>query len=373
MKNPAKILVVDDQSINVRMLEHKLENIGMEVYTASNGKECLQKVKETHPDIILLDIMMPEMDGIETCKHLKADPKTESIPIIFITVKSNKESKLEGLEIGAYDYITKPIDLDETIARIHTQLRIQSTHNENIKLHQRLAEAKRDATVGAVTQGIAHNLNNLLGVAMGYLDLLKMNPQDSQKVEKNSELIQQALSRIAGIIRQLSTMAARNQQTYEPTQLESLLKNTIKRFKEENDISENIQLTNNTPKNFTINTNAETFETSICKLLMNAWESYPESHTGSKDISVDAQLDNQASTERLVIKINDRGNGIADEVKDTLFEPFVSSKAAVGCGLGLTMARHAIRTQGGDISLSANKNGGTCATITHTLEDSTNN
>ncbi len=115
-KDKPKILVVDDQPINIKLLQRKLERQGMEVSVAYNGRECLDIVESVQPDLILLDIMMPEMDGIETCQHLKANPNTETIPIMFITAKASKEGKLEGLDAGAVDYITKPIDLDETLA-----------------------------------------------------------------------------------------------------------------------------------------------------------------------------------------------------------------------------------------------------------------
>ncbi|PDH29803.1 MAG: hybrid sensor histidine kinase/response regulator, partial [Puniceicoccaceae bacterium MED-G31] len=110
-KNP-KILVVDDQPINVKLLQSKLERQSMDVSIAFDGRECLEKVASVHPDIILLDIMMPEMDGIETCRLIKADPKTKAIPIIFITANVTKKQKIQGLEAGAVDYITKPIDLE---------------------------------------------------------------------------------------------------------------------------------------------------------------------------------------------------------------------------------------------------------------------
>ena len=106
-------------------------------------------------------------------QRLQASEDTRSIPVIFVTARSSKEGKLEGLGVGAVDYITKPIDLDETLARVQTQLRFAAINREIIDLQRRLTESRRAATIGAVTQGIAHNLNNLLGVVIGYLDLIK--------------------------------------------------------------------------------------------------------------------------------------------------------------------------------------------------------
>ena len=98
-----KILVVDDQPINVQLLKRKLEREGMTVFTANSGQEALALVTAEKPDLILLDVMMPDMDGIEVCQHLQADDETRTIPVIFITARTSKEGKLEGLGVGAVD------------------------------------------------------------------------------------------------------------------------------------------------------------------------------------------------------------------------------------------------------------------------------
>ena len=206
----AKILVVDDQPINVQLLKRKLEREKLDVLTANNGLEALEQVRVHKPDLILLDLMMPDMDGIEVCQRLQASSETRSIPVIFVTARSTKESKLEGLNVGAVDYITKPIDLDETVARVHTQLRFAAINRENLELQRRLEESRRAATIGAVAQGIAHNLNNLLGVVIGYLDLIKIGYDKPSAVKKNAQNLDDAIQRIVGIVRQLSTLVVKS-------------------------------------------------------------------------------------------------------------------------------------------------------------------
>jgi DNA-binding response OmpR family regulator len=137
------ILVVDDQPINVQLLKRKLEREGIRVIAAYNGLEALEYVKKDRPDLILLDVMMPDMDGIEVCQRLQANDNTRGIPIIFITARTTKESKLEGLSVGAVDYITKPIDLDETLARVQTQLRFVSINRQVVDLTRRLEESRK--------------------------------------------------------------------------------------------------------------------------------------------------------------------------------------------------------------------------------------
>src|SRR5580698_3101134 len=201
-----RILVVDDQPINVQLLKRKLERGGLEVSTANNGLEALEQVKKHKPDLILLDLMMPDMDGIEVCQRLQASSETRSIPVIFVTARTTKESKIEGLAVGAVDYITKPIDLDETLARVQTQLRFVAINREMIELQRRLEESRRAATIGAVTEGIAHNLNNLLGVAIGYIDLIKVHHEKPEQVKKILPHVEAAVQRIVTIIRQLSSL-----------------------------------------------------------------------------------------------------------------------------------------------------------------------
>jgi DNA-binding response OmpR family regulator len=360
------ILVVDDQPININLLERKLQRENMDVITAANGKECLEAISRVTPDLILLDVMMPEMDGIETCERLKKNPETNAIPIIFITARSSKEGKLEGLNVGAVDYITKPIDLDETLARVKTQLRLQEIHRENLELQKRLGESRRTAAVGAVTQGVAHNLNNLLGVAVGYLDLLKTSADNPEMVRRSVALIDSAVDRMIDIIRQLSTIASIDRLPLQGESVQQLLDETVARFREEFKIQSPIIVRNLTPKGFSVRSNSEILESILGKLLINAFESLPKGVNPDGKVELEARLDtSEGDTPRLVLQVLDRGHGISPEVAENLFDPFITTKTAVGRGLGLTMARHAIRNLGGDIDLLARPEGGTIARLYH--------
>ncbi|MEI6862607.1 MAG: response regulator, partial [Verrucomicrobiota bacterium] len=103
-----KILIVDDQPVNVQLLRRKLEREGMRIVSAYHGAEVPALVAREKPDLILLDVMMPDIDGIEVCQRLQENEETRAIPVIFITARASKEGKLEGLGVGAVDYITKP-------------------------------------------------------------------------------------------------------------------------------------------------------------------------------------------------------------------------------------------------------------------------
>ncbi|HLF20035.1 MAG TPA: response regulator transcription factor, partial [Bacteroidota bacterium] len=117
-----KILVVDDEKDIVEMLKYNLEKSGYSVMIAHNGKEALEKAQK-HPDLILLDVMMPEMDGWEVCRQIKRDEKTSDIPVLFLTAKGGETDEVVGLELGADDYVVKPIALAKLLARIRSVLR----------------------------------------------------------------------------------------------------------------------------------------------------------------------------------------------------------------------------------------------------------
>ena len=362
------ILVVDDQPINVQLLKRKLEREGIRVAAAYNGLEALDLVKKEKPDLILLDVMMPDMDGIEVCQRLQADETTRSIPVIFITARTSKEGKIEGLSVGAVDYITKPIDLDETLARVQTQLRFVAINREMIDLQRRLVEARRAATIGAVTQGIAHNLNNLLGVVIGYLDLIKAYYDKPEQVKKNSAHVEEAVHRIVSIIKQLSSLVVKSRPPLSKGNLQRLLESSVVRFKAENKIVADIVIDNPLGE-LAFETNYEVFEEVLARVLINAWEAYDTRPIDPRPISIHTRLVERPDEGRLLeLRVDDLGHGIEEDIRDHIFEPFISSKHTVGVGMGLTIARHALRNLGGEASVIDREGGGASAILLHPIE-----
>src|SRR5438132_487988 len=129
MRDPPLILVVDDVADNVDILQMRLEAQGYAVATAGDGIEALDKIRELLPDLVLLDVMMPRLDGIETVKRLKADPSLPFIPVVLVTAKADAKDVIEGLESGGDDYLTKPVDHAALSARVRAMLRIKALHD----------------------------------------------------------------------------------------------------------------------------------------------------------------------------------------------------------------------------------------------------
>ncbi|OIR18896.1 response regulator PleD [mine drainage metagenome] len=363
-----KILVVDDQPINVQLLKRKLEREGLAVVAAYNGVEALASVAKDKPDLILLDVMMPDMDGIEVCQRLQSNEDTRSIPVIFITARTSKEGKLEGLGAGAVDYITKPIDLDETFARVQTQLRFVAINREMADLQRRLAEARRVATIGAVTQGIAHNLNNLLGIVIGYLDLVKAYYDKPEMVKKNVQHVDEAVQRIVSIIKQLSSLLVKARPPVIKMSLQRALDLGVARYQNDYRITQPVAIENPLGE-LPFETNVEVFEEVLSKVLINAWEAYDDKPAHLRPILIaTALIDKPAEGKFVEIRVEDHGHGIDPEIRDHVFEPFISAKRTVGVGMGLTVARHALRNLGGEVTIADRPGGGAIATLMHPVE-----
>jgi two-component system sensor histidine kinase/response regulator len=360
-----KILIVDDQPINVQLLKRKLEGEGMRTVSAYGGPEALELAASTKPDLILLDVMMPDMDGIEVCQRLQRDETTRHIPVIFITARNTKENKLEGLGAGAVDYITKPIDLDETLARVRTQLRCVALNRATLDLQHRLLEARAAATVGAVTQGIAHNLNNLLGVVLGYLDLVKAGAHKPEQVKRGVGSVEEAVHRIVAIVRQLSALAVNARLPQIQCKIDELLAGAVARYQHDYHIDQPVTVANPLG-DLALGTNIEVMEDALGKILINAWEAYGDKHAEARPIFLrTAAIDKGDEGRFIAFTVEDAGCGIQPEIRDAMFEPFISSKKTVGVGMGLTVARHALRSLGGEVTVQDRVGGGTIVTLLH--------
>ena len=130
MRMPARVLIADDNPANVDILQTRLAVHGYEILTAADGEEALVLAREAHPDLILLDVMMPKLDGFEVCRRLKADASLPFMPVILVTARAESKDVVTGLEAGADEYLTKPVDQAALVARVKSMLRIKALHDQ---------------------------------------------------------------------------------------------------------------------------------------------------------------------------------------------------------------------------------------------------
>jgi len=146
MREPPLILVVDDNPANVEILQMRLLANNYEIITATDGQMGLDMAKEMHPDLILLDIMMPKLDGLEVCRRLKKDPSLPFMPIVLVTAKSDSKDIVAGLEAGGDEYLTKPVDHAALVARVKSMLRIKQLHDTVLEQSSQLQKQLKTAT-----------------------------------------------------------------------------------------------------------------------------------------------------------------------------------------------------------------------------------
>ncbi|MCW5316237.1 response regulator [Nostoc sp. KVJ3] len=219
---PIHILLVDDNPNNLKVLSEAIQGCGWKTLMATDGESAIEQTEYAAPDLILLDVMMPGIDGFETCRRLKSNSITQNIPIIFMTALADATDKVKGLEIGAVDYITKPFQQEEVIARLKLHLKIshltrtleQRVQERTAELSQSLQElqqtqlqliqSEKMSTLGQMVAGIGHEINNPIGFISGncsyiekYMnDLLRLVNLQQQKLPHPDSEIEELIEEI---------------------------------------------------------------------------------------------------------------------------------------------------------------------------------
>jgi two-component system sensor histidine kinase/response regulator len=196
------ILVVDDVSKNLQVVGTLLRREGYRFAPATSGPQALERVHAERPDLILLDLMMPDVDGLEVCRRLKADPHTQRVPIIFLTASNEMEHLVKGFEAGAVDYITKPFNPPELLARVRTHLELKHARERLRELNE-----EKNEFMGIV----AHDLRNPLGAITGYAEMVLeqtegLQPASPEQVARAVKDVNECTARIRDASRRMAEM-----------------------------------------------------------------------------------------------------------------------------------------------------------------------
>lgn len=212
-KHEHLILIVDDIQKNLQVLGNTLMDEKYKVAVSSSGVQALQICEETPPDLILLDVMMPDLDGYEVCARLKKSPKTKNIPIIFLTAKSETDDIVRGFSLGGVDYISKPFNRVELLTRVKTHLELEDSRREIIDLERRNSVLAMGVTAN-------HEINQPLMALSGSLDLLRMTLPEGILTPTHNKCISdmiKSIKRIKYILNQLKTLHTVKFQNYTET------------------------------------------------------------------------------------------------------------------------------------------------------------
>lgn len=344
-----KILVVDDEVENLMILKNILVKQNYQIITAKNGEEAISQTLINDFDLILLDIIMPGLDGYEVCKILRKNEKTSEIPIIFLTSKKDSESIVKGFEIGAQDYVTKPFNINELLARVFTHLELKKKRQELEELNNKLEEKVKERTIELVKANkkiesldnaksaflglISHEIRTPLNGIMGFLDLLKKSADDPNKelIELTAESAERLynFSELSLLITQLKVdMYKLQNKNLDFVQLIDKVKETIHK---------NWELEKKIKFNQTVHLQSPILKLDqilIEKVLYSLLDNAVKFSSGDADVTV--HIYNKEGF--IVCEIHDKGSGFSEEASSYIFEPFTSRMPHDIEGFGLNLA-----------------------------------
>lgn len=366
-----KVLIVDDEPRNQRILAEILEGVA-DFRLAANGEEALALVATYRPDLVLLDIMMPGIDGYQVCTKIKGDPEDGLIKVILVSGKAMIEERLKGYEVQADDYITKPFVPEELLAKVKVFLRLAQVELD-LGAFNRTLEAKVDertamllateakllttakmSALGEMAGGIAHEINTPLGtislVAEQLQDLLEEEPIDRKNVSRMLDVIGKTVRRISGIIKGLRTFSRDGSlDPFEAVSVSRIVQDTLALCHERLKNSGVQVRIGPISDDRTVQCRFVQISQVLLNLVSNACDAIaplPE-----KWIEITAVSENG----RVLISVMDSGSGIPKEVHAKLFQPFFTTKAiGKGTGLGLSISKGIMNAHQGDLRIDEN-------------------
>ncbi len=351
----SKILLVDDNPINIRVAAKILRSNNYNISFSQSGKEALEKSKKVPFDLILLDIMMPDMDGYEVCQRLKEDPVTEKIPVIFLTAKTEPESIVKGFEVGGSDYVTKPFHGQELLSRVETHIRLKQSLEQLKQTNLLLTESNE--TKDKMFSIISHDLLGPFGNIRESLEMLATNQvvMDDDSMHRFVKAIWQSIGNAYSLLENLLYWA-RNQQgemIYKPRMI-----NMNQAVHETYDLLEgmamikNITLKSNLIDNYTAYADKNAVKTILRNLLANAIKfTNPGGTITTRIIEKDDQF--------IEVSVHDDGIGMSEETMGKLFlakaknDPKWGTSGEKGVGLGLIITKEFIEKHNGTIRVDS--------------------
>ncbi len=358
-KKHSRVLIVDDALKNIQVLGTVLREEGYQINVAQDGLQALTAVENVKPDLILLDVMMPNLDGYETCKRLKEDPATHDIPVIFLTAKAETEDLVKGFELGAVDYVTKPFNTTELLVRVENHLTIHRLQEELEKRVEDIDRMNREHEAF-----LRHELKNRITPILGYSDLLRVANDalpDDQK-EWVSVIYESAADMTALIdeMKKLQDFEAGNFELVKhPVDLDHLVRKVVSDLETVYGDRVTIDLEGNVDA--AIQGDATLLTGVFQNLIKNGIEHVIELEAlNDRRVHVNLLSDKDCT----VVDVRNGGALIPPEQVATFFEKFnTGRKGQGGTGLGTTYAYLVTLAHQGEISVKSDEDNGTSVTV----------
>lgn len=350
--NPSeyKILIVDDVMSNVLLLKVLLTNEKFAIATASNGRQALEQVEKENPDLVLLDVMMPDMSGFEVAQHLKSNPNTADIPIIFLTALNSTADIVKGFQVGENDFISKPFNKEELIIRVTHQISLVAAKRLILSKTEELQRtiAGRDKLYSV----IAHDLRSLMGSIKMVLNMLILNLPSEKIGAEMYELLTMAnqttedvFSLLDNLLKWTKSQIGKLNVVYQDVDLVEVTDGVIEIFSMVASLKK-IRIREMKPEKMMVNADIDMLKTVVRNLLSNAIKFSKEN---SEVLVKMEEVDGMA-----VVSVQDYGCGISEEGQkkllhtDTHFSTFGTNNEE-GSGLGLLLCKDFVVKNGGKL------------------------
>lgn len=353
------ILTVDDVPKNVQILGTILKKENYQVSFATSGKQALSIIESEKPDLILLDIMMPEMDGYQVAQILKNNKETKDIPIIFLTAKTETEDIIKGFEVGCVDYVTKPFNTAELLARVRTHLELKKAREELIKLN-----ATNSKFFSIMSRDIRNALVGVKGIAQFLLEDIELDNKDN--IPKMARIMHNDSSKLFDLLENIVEWSNINSDIVENKPQRCNLKDTVKNVFTSLQVQakkKNVSLVEEIDKNHFVFIDLHMLKTILFNIIYNGVKY-------SKPDGGEVKVVSEDKNNFIKISVSDKGVGIPEERIENLFNidsPFqktIGTANEVGTGLGLIICKALIEKNGSEIRADSRIHRGTTFTFT---------
>ena len=343
-----KILIVDDVVSNVLLLKILLTNEKFQVCTASNGNMCIEMAKSEHPDLILLDVMMPVLNGFDTAVILKKDPETQEIPIIFLTALNNPSDLVKGFQVGANDFLTKPFNKEELVMRVMHQIQLVAAKRIIIRQNEELRRtiSNRDKMYSV----IAHDLRSpmasirmVLNLAVNVVSKEVVGDEIFGLLDKANRESEETHDLLDNLLKWTKSQTGRLSVVYQELDLDDIVPGVVDIFRMIAEMKKIDLKYIPADEKLIVHADNDMIKTIIRNFLSNAVKFTPE----GKAVEVFYKREGDFAR----ISVRDHGVGIAPERVDTIFrtgETTYGTGGEEGSGLGLQLCQDFARKNGGD-------------------------